>query len=427
MREPQTKADRRAVDGLPHAENSRTFTERLRYNLACWNELPNVRFAELALKYLAPIALARRLRADDVTLTVALVGCGKAADHHILGLRRLDAARIVALCDLELLMAEQLAARHCLAAKCYRDFDKLLATERPDVVHISTPPQSHFSLALAALNAGCHLVIEKPLALDSRQAAQIINLAESHSRKLTVGYTYYFDPSARALRRLIQDDVMGNVVHVESFLGYDLRGPFGSSVLSDANHWVHHLPGKLFQNILDHLVNKVTEFLTDERLLVQAHAWQNSDASPHVSYDLPDELRVTVIGERKSAYATFSSHARPVRHSFTYYGTKNTAHLDYESGTITLDRKSVLPSVLGRLASPFVQGYQHLHVGSSNLLRFARSQYHFFEGFDYLLSEFYQSIINDLPAPISYCEILRVATLVDEIVHQLRDERVRQS
>jgi predicted dehydrogenase len=362
-----------------------------------------------------------------VTLKVALVGCGKAADHHILGLQRLNVARIVALCDLELLMAEQLAARHCLAAKCYRDFDILLTAERPDVVHIATPPQSHFSLALAALNAGCHLMIEKPLALDSNQAAQIITLAESHWRKLTVGYTYYFDPSARALRRLVQEDVMGKVVHVESFLGYDLNGPFGSSVLSDPNHWVHRLPGKLFQNILDHLLNKITEFLTDEKLLVHAHSWQSAGPSPHVSYDLPDELRVTVIGVRKSAYATFSSHARPIRHSFVYYGTKNTAHLDYESGTITLDRKPVLPGILGRLASPFVEGCQHLHVGSRNVVRFARSQYHFFEGFDYLLSEFYQSIVNDLPAPISYSEILRVATLVDEIVYQLRDERVRQA
>jgi predicted dehydrogenase len=355
-----------------------------------------------------------------MTLKVAVVGCGKAADHHVSGLKGLDTAQIVAVCDLELTMAEQLAARHGLAVNRYAAFDKLLAVERPDVVHIATPPLSHFSLGKAALNAGCHVVIEKPLALDSPQAAQLIALAESQTRKLTVGYTYYFDPAAIALRRLVQRNVLGEIVHVESLLGYELNGPFGSSVLSDPNHWVHRLPGKLLQNVLDHLLNKITEFLTEEKLCVHAHAWQKSGASLRLAYDLPDELRVMVTGKGRSAYATFSSHARPVRHVLRCYGTKQSAQLDFDNSTITLSRESTLPGVLGRLASPFSDACQHFQAGSSNVLRFARSRYHFFEGFNHLLSEFYQSIVNDMPVPISYHEIMRVSALVDEVICQLK-------
>jgi predicted dehydrogenase len=356
-----------------------------------------------------------------VTLKVALVGCGKAADKHIAGIQRLKAARIVAVCDLEPLMAEQAAARHGIA-KSYGDFNELLAIERPDAVHIATPPQSHLSLAMAAVDAGCHLVIEKPLALNSCEAVQLMAHAERHSRKLTVGYTYYFDPVARMLRRLVREDVLGEATHLESFLGYDLNGPFGRTIRADQNHWVHSLPGKLFHNMLDHLLNKVTEFLTDERPIVQAYAWQSANPPTRLDRDLPDELRVMVIGEKKSAYATFSSHSRPIRHFLTFYGTKNTAHLDFESGTITLGRDSVLPGVLGRLASPFAQGWQQFREGGRNVFRFARSEYHFFEGFNYLLSEFYDCIARDLPVPISHREILRVAALTDEIVHQLRSE-----
>ena len=356
-----------------------------------------------------------------MTLKVALVGCGKAADKHIAGVQRLKEARVVAVCDLEPLMAEQSALRHGIA-KAYSDFNQLLAIERPDAVHIATPPQSHLSLAMAALDAGCHLVIEKPLALNSGEAAQLIAHAERRSRKITVGYTYYFDPVARMLRRLVREDVLGEVIHLESFLGYDLNGPFGRIIFADRNHWVYSLPGKLFHNMLDHLLNKVTEFLTDERPIVQAYSWQSASSPTRQDYDLPDELRVMVIGEKKSAYATFSSHSRPVRHFLTFYGTKNTAHLDFENGTITLGRDSVLPGVLGRLASPFAQGWQQFREGGRNVLRFARSEYHFFEGFNYLLSEFYDGIVRDLPVPISYCEILRVAALTDEIVHRLRGE-----
>jgi predicted dehydrogenase len=359
-----------------------------------------------------------------VTLKVALIGCGKAADMHVSGIRRLNAARIVAVGDLEPLMAEQLAARHGIA-NCYSDFDKLLAMEKPDVVHIATPPQSHFSLARSAIDAGCHLMVEKPLAIDSRQAAQLIAYAERHARKLTIGYTYYFDPVVRMLRRLVRENVMGEVVHLESFLGYDLNGSFASPVLADRDHWVHGLAARLFHNVLDHLLNKITEFLTDEKTLVQAYSWQMPGRDPDLDYDLPDELRVAVIGEKKSAYVTFSSHSRPLRHSLTFYGTKNTAHLDFLNSTITLSRDSALPGVLGRLASPFSQGWQYFREGRRNVLRFARSEYHFFEGFNYLLSEFYGSIEHDLPVPIPYREILRVATLIDEIANRLRSQEAR--
>jgi predicted dehydrogenase len=367
----------------------------------------------------------RTSKGAHVTLKVALVGCGKAADMHISGIQRLNTARIVAVCDLEPLMAAQLAARYGIA-NCYNDFDELLAIEKPDVLHITTPPHSHLSLAMSAIDAGCHLVVEKPLALDSCEAAQLIAHAERHSRKLTVGYTYYFDPVARMLRRLVRAEVMGETVHLESFLGYDLNGPFGSPILADRDHWVHRLPGKLFQNLLDHLLNKITEFLTDERPLVQAYSWQSADRLPQRNYDLPDELRVIVIGEKKSAYGTLSSHSRPVRHFLTFYGTKNTAHLDFKNSTITLSRDPVLPGVMGRLASPFAQGWQHIREGRRNVLRFARSEYHFFEGFNYLLSEFYDGIVHDLPVPIPYDEILRVAGLTDEITNQLRGEGARK-
>lgn len=151
---------------------------------------------------------------------------------HVSGIRSLSAARIVALCDKERLMAEQLSARYGIA-NCYIDFDELLAIERPDVVHIATPPQSHLSLAVSAIDAGCHLVVEKPLALDSCEAEQLITHAERRGRKLTIAYTYYFDPVVRMLRCLIREGTIGEAVHMESFLGYNLNGPFGRTVLAD--------------------------------------------------------------------------------------------------------------------------------------------------------------------------------------------------
>ena len=79
-------------------------------------------------------------------LRVAIVGCGKIADAHVEEVGKIAGARVAAVCDRELLMAEQLAVRYGVASH-YDDFARLLDEIRPDVVHITTPPQSHLALA----------------------------------------------------------------------------------------------------------------------------------------------------------------------------------------------------------------------------------------------------------------------------------------
>jgi predicted dehydrogenase len=357
-----------------------------------------------------------------VKLKIALVGCGKAAEQHITEIRKLPNASLIAVCDQEPLMAEQLATRFGIV-KSYVNFQELLVLEKPDVVHIATPPQSHLELATLAVDSGCHVLLEKPLGMNYDETSRILSYVETHGRKLTVGYTYYFDPSARILRRLLAEGVIGDPVHIESFLGYNLNGPFGSVVLADPNHWVHDLPGKLIHNVVDHLLNKVTEFI-DATPIVKAYSWQGTRPGEADTKALPDELRAMLIGEGVSAYVTFSSRTRPIRHLLNVYGTKNAAHIDFENSTITLDPGSALPGVLGRLAWPFAESWQHFREGGRNVLRFTRSQYHMFAGLNQLLSSFYDSILNDSPVPIPYCEILRVSRLTDEIIQQLNGVEV---
>ncbi len=79
------------------------------------------------------------------SLRVAIVGCGKIADDHAETLGFMDGVEVVACCDLTYLMAEQLATRFEIDG-VYDDFDRLLAEQKPDVVHITTPPQSHMRL-----------------------------------------------------------------------------------------------------------------------------------------------------------------------------------------------------------------------------------------------------------------------------------------
>src|SRR4029453_16104686 len=97
-------------------------------------------------------------------LKVAIIGCGQIADAHASQITRLDACQVVGVCDREPLMARQLFDRFPVD-RYFTDVATLLAEARPDVVHITTPPQTHFEIARQCLEHGCHANAEKPFTL----------------------------------------------------------------------------------------------------------------------------------------------------------------------------------------------------------------------------------------------------------------------
>ncbi|MBP8272735.1 MAG: Gfo/Idh/MocA family oxidoreductase, partial [Sphaerotilus sp.] len=101
-------------------------------------------------------------------LRVGIIGCGKIADGHVEQIRAIGRGEVVAVCDREPLMAEQLAVRLKIPGR-YDDAAEMFAKERLDVVHIATPPDSHLFLAKMAFAAGCHVFMEKPFALTALQ------------------------------------------------------------------------------------------------------------------------------------------------------------------------------------------------------------------------------------------------------------------
>jgi predicted dehydrogenase len=355
-------------------------------------------------------------------LKIAIVGCGKIADAHVEEIRKIPSVQLVAVCDLEPIMAEQLASRYAVP-HWYSDVAAMLEAEQPEVLHITTPPQSHLALTGQAVAAGCHVFLEKPVALRHHDAQAIVQTVVSAQKKLAVNYWPNFEAPALELRRLYQTGVLGSPVHVESFYGYNLAGEYGTALRRDPNHWVLRMPGKLFQNVLDHVLNKITPFLDDDEPLIQAIAYRGGEAQEEShSGQLLDELRVTLRGRQTSAYATFSSHARPVGHTLRVYGTNNTAHVDFSSRSLVLERKQTFPSALGRLIPPFLIAKDHLRQGLRNANRFRQARFHFFDGMRQLLSEFYLSIEGDTPPPIAYSEILRVSAMMEKIFEQVYPE-----
>src|SRR5438270_11659092 len=152
-------------------------------------------------------------------LRVAIVGCGKIADAHAAQILRVKGSEIVGVCDREFLMAKQLYERFPVK-HYFADLGELFTEARPDVVHITTPPESHFDIARSCLEHGCHVYVEKPFTLDLEQAKRLLDLAEEKKLKLTVGHNEQFSHPARRMRALIKSGYLGGTpVHMESCYG----------------------------------------------------------------------------------------------------------------------------------------------------------------------------------------------------------------
>lgn len=354
-------------------------------------------------------------------LKAAIVGCGKIADAHASLIQTLPDCEIVGVCDAEPLMARQLSERFHVKG-WYSDLQELLQDARPDVVHITTPPESHYKLASMCLEHGCHVYVEKPFTLNEADARQLVSLANEKQVKLTAGHDGQFSHVARRMRSLIQDGYLGGEpVHLESYYCYELGdSSYVQALLTDKQHWVRRLPGKLLHNIISHGIARLAEFLTSDSPQVIAHGFVSPFLKQRGETEIIDELRVIISeDERMTAYFTFSSQMRPALHLLRLYGPENGLILDQDQETLIQLRGARFKSYVEKFVPPIMLSKQYLGNVKGNIGKFLRNDFHMSAGMQYLIESFYRAIAQNTPVPIPYREIVLTARIMDEIFKQL--------
>lgn len=185
-------------------------------------------------------------------LNVAIIGTGGIAPLHIKGyLTFKEEVNIVALCDIYPEKSEKMAADFDLDVTIYDDHEELLANESIDLVSVCTPPYVHAEIAINAMKAGAHAVVEKPMAASLKECDDMNRVSEETGKTLSIISQNRFTNPMMKLKTLLDEKVIGKVLHtqVDSFWWrghnyYDLwwRGTWekegGGCTL---NHAVHHL------------------------------------------------------------------------------------------------------------------------------------------------------------------------------------------
>ncbi len=155
----------------------------------------------------------------DKTVRFAIIGCGTVAPLHAESISAATGAELVAVADVDLDRARALGARFG-DPRVYRDVDQLLAAEDVEVVTIATPSGLHAELAVAAAQAGKHVLCEKPLDVSADNMSKMIEAADRAGTKLGVIYQRRAYPVGLAVRAALAEGTFGRLVLADAYLKY---------------------------------------------------------------------------------------------------------------------------------------------------------------------------------------------------------------
>jgi len=352
---------------------------------------------------------------------VAIIGCGMIADQHADQLRYLQGCELAAACDTDELMARQLADRFRIPAT-FTDAEEMLRNGGVDVVHITTPAQSHYPLGRLCLEAGCHVYLEKPFTVNAAEAEDLLGVAHAAGRRITVGHNLQFAPEALRLRQLVQDGFLGGApVHVECIQCYSHDDPtYGRAVLADPGHWVRRLPGSLLQNLVSHGVSKIAEFLDGDSPALLSVSFSSPFLVQHGHEDIVDEVRAVIRDERgTTAFFLFTTQFGAASNELRLFGRRGNLVLDNTYRTVLRIRPSSHKSYLRYFLAPLAQAREQARNTFVNVRQFRRREFQMDFGMRKLMELFYRAIREGGPDPIPAADIRRTARIMDSIFQQM--------
>jgi predicted dehydrogenase len=148
-------------------------------------------------------------------LRLAFIGCGGISQTHIGAFKTMPEVEIVAGVDIDADRLKNMEEKHGIT-KLYSDWPTMLKEVRPDAVSVCTPNGVHFQPTVDALEAGCHVVVEKPMAIDPAQCQKMIDAAKKADKRLVVGFQYRYHPNTDYITRARDAGEFGKVMFVKA-------------------------------------------------------------------------------------------------------------------------------------------------------------------------------------------------------------------
>jgi predicted dehydrogenase len=258
---------------------------------------------------------ATPLPTDRPPVRIAVVGLGYWGPNLVRVLHDLPDADVAAVCDRAPEKLERIARRYPDVAAT-TSYDELLAFDGVDAVAIATPVSSHFRFALAALERGKHVLVEKPMTASLTEAQALLAVAEARRLTLMPAHTFLYSPPVNAVRDLIRSDELGEIYFISTSrvnLGlhqsdvsvvWDL-GPHDFSIL---RYWLGETPSEVSAVTRSCIVPGIPDVA-----FINLRFPSGTVAHAELSWLAPSKLRRTaIVGSRKMVVYDDTS-TEPVR------------------------------------------------------------------------------------------------------------------
>jgi predicted dehydrogenase len=275
---------------------------------------------------------------------IGLVGLGYWGPNHMRVLQESDQAELRWICDVDPSRVEKLSQR--TQATATTELDGVLSDPRTDAVILATPISTHFELARRCLEAGKHVLVEKPLTGSTDQADELIELAEQRGLAMMCAHTFLFSPPVRAIRELIARGALGEIHFISSSrvnLGLHQRdvsvlwdlAPHDFSILLD---WLGQMPDSVSAIGRDSIVQG-----TPDVAFVNLAFADGPLVNVELSWLAPSKLRRTVIVGSEKMVVYEDGSGEPLRvfdHGVDYRDpeTFGEFQLSYRTGDIVSPR-----------------------------------------------------------------------------------------
>jgi UDP-N-acetyl-2-amino-2-deoxyglucuronate dehydrogenase len=250
----------------------------------------------------------------------AIVGCGRIANRHAEHVGKFG--RLVATCDSVLERAEKMAAPH--GALVFDSLESMLAVASDiDVVSVCSPNGLHAQHTIAALQAGCHVLCEKPMALTADDCGAMIQAAERANRRLFVVKQNRFNPPVAALKKVIDDGRLGRIFSVQLNCFWNRRPDY---YLNDPWKGTADLDGGCLYTQFSHFIDLLYWMAGD---VVAAHAFADNFCHQE-TVDFEDAGVVALrfrSGALGSIHFTINSYQKNMEGSLTIFAEKGTVKI----------------------------------------------------------------------------------------------------
>lgn len=295
-------------------------------------------------------------------LKVAVIGCGSIAQHrHLLEYDANEHVDLVAVCDIVEERVSEISKKY--GAKAYTDYKQLLEKEKVDAVSVCLPNYLHAPVSIAALNAGCHVLCEKPMATSKEEAEEMIAAAESNNKKLMIAHNQRFVPSHQKAKQLIESGEIGKVYSFRTAFGHG--GPEGWSVEGESS-WFFKKDQAFIGAMGDlgvHKADLLRYILGQEFVNVAGFVENNAKENITVDDNAVCILRTEkgIIGTMAASWAYNSSEDN----STIIYGEKGTLRLEdhpHYSLVAEFSNGDVINYQLGKIQSNDEGGQSNSHV-----------------------------------------------------------------